>query len=68
MFTGNNAQQSRLFVSKLTVRATQALIHGVVGSLCLSQYAAVGEIIDISLPFLSWSTDSVSSFLDPQPL
>ena len=33
----------------------------------MSQYASTQEIFDASLPYIAWSTDSVSNYLEGKP-
>lgn len=33
----------------------------------MSQYASSGEEFDVNLPYLAWSTDSVSTYLENKP-
>ena len=41
----------------------------IVEALCtrMSQYASTQEVFDASLPFIAWSTDSVTNYLEDKP-
>ena len=57
-------------MSKQTVRSVQLQIQAIVEdfSTSLSAYASTGEIVDLGLLYLAWSTDSVSAYLEDRPL
>ena len=55
----------KTFVSKRTVRTAQASIRCSVEDLCtwIKRYVNTNEPFDISLPYVAWSNDSVSTYL-----
>jgi len=57
------------FVSKQSVRAVQSKIWNIVEELCtrMAHYASTQETVSIHLPYIAWSTDSVSNYLEDQP-
>ena len=59
----------KTFISKRTVRTTQVSIRAIVNDLCirLDKYASSGGTFDVNLPYLAWSTDSVSTYLEDRP-
>ena len=59
----------KTFVSKRSVRTVQSNIWDVVQQLCnrMSQYASAEEVVDANLPYIAWSTDSVSNYLEDEP-